>query len=127
MHAELWAETVGPFTSSNGVVAASITAIPCTTAAEPLLRQPPKRQNRNRSRKRKDKSQSRVPVTALIAGPTFHSEVKQQVANQMAAPAETRTPNMHRANESLLESADGSMATAATRREIKTCSTKTKN
>jgi len=79
MHAELWAETVGPFTSSNGVVAASITAIPCTTAAEPLLRQPPKRQNRNRSRKRKDKSQSRVPVTALIAWPTFHSEVKQQV------------------------------------------------
>jgi hypothetical protein len=64
---------------------------------------------------RKDKSQSRVPVTALIAWPTFHSEVKQQVANQMAAPAETRTPNMHRANESLLESADGSMATVATR------------
>jgi hypothetical protein len=43
----------------------------------------------------------------------------------MAAPAVTRTPNMHRANESLLESADGSMATAATRREEKeTCSTK---
>ena len=35
----------------------------------------------------------------------------------MAAPAEARTPNLHRANESLLESANGSMATAATRRE----------
>src|SRR5262249_49757197 len=45
----------------------------------------------------KDKAQSRVPVTALIAWPTFHSYVKRQVANQMAAPAETRTPNLHRA------------------------------
>jgi len=35
----------------------------------------------------------------------------------MAAPAELRTPHMHRANDSLLESADGSMATVATRRE----------
>jgi hypothetical protein len=35
----------------------------------------------------------------------------------MAAPAEPRTPNMHRANESLLDSADGSMATVATRRK----------
>ena len=40
-----------------------------------------------------------------------------QGANQIAAPAETRTPNLHRAKESLLESADGSMATVATRRE----------
>jgi len=52
-------------------------------------------------------------VTALIAWPTFHAYVKRQVANQMAAPAELRTPNMHRAKPSLLESADGSMATAA--------------
>jgi len=42
----------------------------------------------------------------------------------MAAPAEPRTPNMHRANQSLLESADGSMATVATRRENKQCFTK---
>src|SRR5580692_7118618 len=35
----------------------------------------------------------------------------------MAAPAELRTPHMHRATRSLLESADGSMATVATRRE----------
>jgi hypothetical protein len=27
--------------------------------------------------------------------------VKRQVANQMAAPGETRTPNVHRANESV--------------------------
>src|SRR5215813_12662024 len=35
----------------------------------------------------------------------------------MAAPAESRTPNLHRANESLLASANGSMASAATRRD----------
>ncbi|HKU24008.1 MAG TPA: hypothetical protein VJQ54_00985, partial [Candidatus Sulfotelmatobacter sp.] len=38
-----------------------------------------------------------------------------QGANQMAAPAEPRTPKLHRANKSLLKSANGSMATAATR------------
>jgi len=42
----------------------------------------------------------------------------------MAAPAEPRTPNMHRAKPSLLESADGSMATVATRREKKPLSIK---
>jgi hypothetical protein len=40
-----------------------------------------------------------------------------EVENQVAAPAETRTPNVHRAKRSLLESASGSMASAATRRE----------
>jgi hypothetical protein len=43
----------------------------------------------------KTKTQSRVPVTALMAWATFHSEVKRQVAKQIAAPAELRTPNMH--------------------------------
>jgi hypothetical protein len=39
-------------------------------------------------------------VTALIAWPGFHSaRAEPQGDNQMAAPAETRTPNMHRANE----------------------------
>ena len=52
-------------------------------------------------------------MTALMAWVTFHASAKREVAKQMAAPAETRTPNMHRANESLLESADGSMATVA--------------
>jgi hypothetical protein len=57
-------------------------------------------------------------VTALIAWPRFHSaRAEPQGAKQMAAPAEPRTPNLHRANRSLLESADGSMATVATRRE----------
>jgi hypothetical protein len=52
-----------------------------------------------------------------MAWPRFSSiRVEPQGANQMAAPAEPRTPNLHRANESLLESANGSMATAATRR-----------
>ena len=46
----------------------------------------------------KTKAQSRVPVTALIAWPRFHSpRAEPQGAKQMAAPAETRTPNMHRA------------------------------
>jgi len=44
----------------------------------------------------------------------------------MAAPAELRTPNMHRAKPSLLESADGSMATAASGRKRKSVSNKMK-
>jgi hypothetical protein len=43
--------------------------------------------------------------------------VEPQGAKQMAAPAEPRTPNLHRANNSLLESANGSMATVAPRQE----------
>jgi transposase len=46
----------------------------------------------------KTKAQSRVPVTALIAWPRFDSSrVELQGAKQMAAPAEPRTPNLHRA------------------------------
>src|SRR6202008_440530 len=46
----------------------------------------------------KKKAQSRVPVTASMAWPRFHSaRVEPQGAKQMAAPAEPRTPNMHRA------------------------------
>jgi len=56
-------------------------------------------------------------VTALIAWPAFHSSMKREGAEQIAAPAEPRTHNMHRANQSLLESADGSTATVATRQE----------
>ena len=53
-------------------------------------------------------------MTALIAWPRFYSaRAEPEGANQIAALAELRTPNMHRANESLLESADGSMATVA--------------
>jgi hypothetical protein len=36
-------------------------------------------------------------VTALIAWPTFYLSMGGQVANQVAAPAATRTPNLHRA------------------------------
>jgi hypothetical protein len=44
------------------------------------------------------KAQSRVSVTALMAWPRFNSSrAEPQGAKQMAAPAETRTPNMHRA------------------------------
>ena len=53
----------------------------------------------NRSRKGKTKSHSRVPVTALIAWPRFPSaRAEPQGAKQIAAPPETRTPNVHRAN-----------------------------
>ena len=57
-------------------------------------------------------------MTALIAWPRFHSErAEPQGDKQMAAPAETRTPNLHRAKRIAPRNADGSMATVATRRE----------
>ena len=60
-------------------------------------------------------------MTALIAWPRFHSaRAEPQGAKQIAAPAETRTPNVHRAKPIALKSANGSMATVATRREKKT-------
>jgi hypothetical protein len=46
---------------------------------------------------KRQKPQRRVPVTASMARATFHLEVKRQVAKQIAAPAELRTPNMYRA------------------------------
>jgi hypothetical protein len=38
-------------------------------------------------------------VTASIAWPSFHPKMETEVDNQVAAPAETRTPNLHRANK----------------------------
>src|SRR5579864_2553163 len=81
---------------------AAKSTIRCTIAAERQWQQPRKTETQNksqkRSRKRKDKSQSRVPVTALMAWPRFHSaRAEPQGAKQMAAPAEPRTPNVHRA------------------------------
>src|SRR5271167_4743568 len=46
-----------------------------------------------------------------MAWPNFHREMESEVENQVAAPAETRTPNLHRANKSLTKSADGRVAT----------------
>src|SRR5271169_5588926 len=46
-----------------------------------------------------------------MAWPNFHREMEREVENQVAAPAETRTPNLHRANKSLTKSADGRVAT----------------
>jgi len=43
--------------------------------------------------------------------------MEREVDNQVAAPAETRTPNWHRAKQSLIESADGRVATVVARRE----------
>jgi hypothetical protein len=42
-----------------------------------------------------------------------------EVDNQVAASAETRAPNLHRARQSLSESADGRVATVAARLEKK--------
>jgi hypothetical protein len=56
-------------------------------------------------------------VTALIAWPNFHAKGGGEVDKQVAAPAETRTPNWHRAKQSLIESADGRVATVAARPE----------
>jgi hypothetical protein len=36
-----------------------------------------------------------------MAWPNFHREMEEEVENQVAAPAETRTPNLHRAQQSL--------------------------
>jgi len=41
-------------------------------------------------------------VTATIAWPNFHPGDGREVDNQVAAPAETRTP-LHRATKSLTE------------------------
>src|SRR5438093_225298 len=49
------------------------------------------------------KPKRRVPVTALTARPNFHSWMEREVDKQVAAPAETRTPNLHRAKKSLIE------------------------
>src|SRR5947209_10281874 len=56
------------------------------------------RKNKTVPGREKTKAQSRVPVTALMAWPRFDSEKSgTKGAKQMAAPAVTRTPNMHRA------------------------------
>jgi hypothetical protein len=39
--------------------------------------------------------------------------MEREVDNQVAAPAETRTPNLHRVTTSLTKSADGRVATVA--------------
>ncbi len=38
-------------------------------------------------------------MTALMVWPNFHREMEAEVDNQVAAPAATRTPNLHRANK----------------------------
>ena len=55
-------------------------------------------------------------MTALIAWPTSIPRWKE-VDNQVAAPAETRTPNLHRANKNRSsKSADGRVATVVATR-----------
>src|SRR5205807_1766789 len=63
--------------------------------------------------KESQKPRRRVPVTASIAWPTSIFEMEREVDNQVAAPAETRIPNLHRAKRPLIKSADGRVATVA--------------
>ena len=55
-------------------------------------------------------------MTASIAWPDSIAEMEVEVENQVAAPAETRTPNLHRAMETLIKSADGRVATVIARK-----------
>src|SRR6266478_1892045 len=54
-----------------------------------------------------------------MPGPASVEEMGAKVDNQVAAPAETGTPNLHRAKIAQQQSADGRMATEAARRELK--------
>ncbi len=55
-------------------------------------------------------------MTALNAWrPTSILEMEHKVDKQVAALAETRTPNLHRAKNRSHKSADGRVATVATR------------
>jgi hypothetical protein len=76
---------------------------PCTTAIEWQLRQLHKQTAKSKSfqEEKSPKPSSGDCVNGLAQVPL--SKVEPQGANQMAAPAELRTHNMHRANESLLE------------------------
>ena len=57
-------------------------------------------------------------MTAAKSWPNFRSKRwEAKVDSQVAAPAETRTPNWHRANHRSQKSADGRMAAEADRFE----------
>ena len=60
-------------------------------------------------------------MTASNAWPSFYLRMETQVNNQVAAPAETRTPNLHRANEIAHEECgwkDGDSGNSATRKNM---------
>ena len=55
-------------------------------------------------------------MTASNAWPNFYFQNGRKVDNQVAAPAETRTPNLHRAKQNRSsKSADGRVATGPAR------------
>ena len=88
----------------------------CATA----IRQRCRQQHKGKTflRKETQKPKRRVPVTASNAWPTSIVEMEREVENQVAAPAATRTPNLHRAQETLIESADGRVATVLARKGL---------
>jgi hypothetical protein len=56
-------------------------------------------------------------VTALIAWPNFYLLDGREVAKQVAAPAVTRMPNLHRAENFAHQECGWKVATVATRQE----------
>jgi hypothetical protein len=98
----------------------------CTTAAGRPWRQPHKTKRQNKVKIVLGREPSKGPKPSFgdcvngLAQVSTLREQKPQGAKQMAAPAVPRErPTCTERNDSLLESADGSMATAATRREEK--------
>jgi hypothetical protein len=76
----------------------------------------------NHSKKGKARAQSRVPVTGSIAWPNYIFRDEVEVDKQVAAPAETRTPDLAPSEPKIAhQSADGRMATVANSAGEKTC------
>ncbi len=76
-------------------------------------------------RKEKTKAQSRVPVTASIAWPRFYRlRWKGRSIIRWQHRLKRERPTCTERTKSLIESADGRVATVATRREKKPCPTK---
>src|SRR5207237_5093669 len=80
---------------------------------------------KNILRKGKTKAKRRVPVTALIAWPTFIFEMEERSPIRWQHRLKREHPTCTE-RKSLIESADGRVATVATRPERKPCPTKTK-
>ncbi len=67
-------------------------------------------------------------MTASMAWPTSILMMEIEVENQVAAPAETRIPNWHRAKQNRsLKSADGRVVTVAARLGRNTVTNKNQN
>ena len=98
----------------------------CTTAAERYWRQPPENQNHSRKEKRQKPKPSSGDCVNRRAEYFFTlQEQNHRAPNRWQHRLNRERPMCTERNKSLLESADGSMATVATRREKKRCLSKT--